>query len=107
MIVPSHASPFAEIRDLVKATRWLAKRDSPFGIELSLALLPWSLRLLYECLNVRHARRVTALLLSLAHDSAELHAAYSAEGIDTGYKRNGLLDVYQTEAAFHEHATRS
>jgi D-amino-acid dehydrogenase len=100
LIVPSHASPFAERRDLAKATGWLAKPDSPFGVDVSPALLPWMLRLVYECLNVRGARRATELLLSLAHDSAELHAAYSAEGLDTGYKRNGLLDVYQTDGAF-------
>jgi D-amino-acid dehydrogenase len=40
------------------------------------------------------------LLLSLAHDSAELHARYSEEGIATGYRRNGLLDVYETDGAF-------
>jgi D-amino-acid dehydrogenase len=100
LIVPSHASPFAEIRDLVRAAGWLAKPDSPFGVDLSPALAPWTLRLLYECLNVRRAQRATALLLSLAHDSARLHAQYSEEGIGTGYRRNGLLDVYQTEGEF-------
>lgn len=100
LIVASHASPFAEIRDLARATGWLAKPDSPFGIHLSAALVPWTLALLYECVNVRRARRCTALLSSLAHDSAKLHAGYSAEGIATGYKRDGLLDVYQTEGAF-------
>lgn len=100
LIVPSHASPFADIRDLARATGWLAKPDSPFGLDLSPALVPWALRLLYECLNVRRAKRATALLLSLAHDSARLHAEYSTEGIETGYRRNGLLDVYQTEGEF-------
>jgi D-amino-acid dehydrogenase len=100
MIVPSHASPFAELRDFVKAARWLTKRDSPFGIDLTPALVPWTMRLLYECVNVRRARRATELLLSLAHESAQLHADLSAEGLDTRYKREGLLDVYQTEAAF-------
>lgn len=100
LIVPSHASPFAEIRDLASATRWLGKPDSPFGIELSLGLVPWSLRLLYEVANVRRARRVSALLASLAHDSAELHAGYGRDGIATGYQRRGLLDVYQTDRAF-------
>jgi D-amino-acid dehydrogenase len=100
LIVPSHASPFATTRDLVSAARWLLKPDSPFGIDLSPALVPWTLRLLYECLNVRGVRRSTELLVSLGYDSAALHSEYSAEGLDTGYKRNGVLDVYQTEGAF-------
>src|SRR3954453_10474231 len=68
LIVPSHAAPFADVRDLVRATGWLVKPDSPFGIDLSPSLLPWTVRLLYESLNLRRVRRVTALLLSLAHD---------------------------------------
>ena len=100
LIVPSHAAPFADLRDLIRATGWLAKPDSPFGINLSPALVPWALRLMYESLNLRRVRRVTALLLSLAHDSARLHAGFGEEGIATGYKRNGLLDVYQTEGEF-------
>lgn len=100
LIVAGHAAPFAELRDLARATGWLAKPDSPFGIDVSPRLLPWTLRLLYECFNVRGARRAAALLLSLAHDSAELHAGYGAQGIPTGYTRGGLLDVYETNAAF-------
>jgi D-amino-acid dehydrogenase len=100
LIVPSHAQPFANIRELARATGWLAKPDSPFGIELSLGLVPWTLRLLYECLNVPRARRLTELLVSLVTDSAKLHAEYSAEGLDTGYKRSEYLDVYQTEGGF-------
>jgi D-amino-acid dehydrogenase len=100
LMVPSHASPFAEIKDLARATGWLARPDSPFGIDVSVALAPWLGRLLYECVNLRHARIATAVLRSLSRDSFELHAAYAAEGLNTGYRRDGLLDVYRTEAGF-------
>jgi D-amino-acid dehydrogenase len=100
LLVPSHASPFAEIRDLVRATGWLARPDSPFGLDVSLPLVPWLGRLLYECVNVRRAQRATALLGSLAADSFQLHAGYAAEGLATGYRQAGLLDVYKTEGAF-------
>src|SRR5579862_8919109 len=100
LMVPSHASPFAEARDLARATGWLARPDSPFGIDVSLALVPWLARLLYESVNPRHVRRATAVLRSLSRDSFELHAAYAVQGLATGYRREGLLDVYRTESRF-------
>jgi D-amino-acid dehydrogenase len=99
-ICPSHAGPFATSDDLANAVRWTFKRDSPFGVRLSPALIPWLARLLRFTLDRAHVRRVTSALHDLALESRALHAAYAASGVETGYEQRGLLDVYRTAAAF-------
>ena len=98
-VCPSHAGPFATLNDLTNALRWTLRRDSPFGFRPSPALLPWMLRLLRFTVDRAHAQRVTAALHELAVESLALHAGYGARGIETGFQRRGLLDVYQTAAA--------
>jgi D-amino-acid dehydrogenase len=99
-ICPSHAGPFATPDDLANAVRWTFRRDSPFGVRLSPALIPWLARLLRFTVDREHARRVASALHELALESQALHAAYAATGVETGYEQRGLLDVYPTPAAF-------
>jgi D-amino-acid dehydrogenase len=40
------------------------------------------------------------LIRSLSLTSLDLHAGFAAAGIDTGYTRRGVLNVYETEAGF-------
>ena len=99
-VCPSHARPFATSADLANAFRWLFRRDSPFGVRPTPALVPWLARLLRFTVDRGHALRVSSALHDLACESQTMHAAYAASGIETGYEQRGLLDVYRTAASF-------
>ena len=101
-ITHSHAAPFATPGDLFRALRWLTKPDSPFGISLSPALLPWLARFLRYTLDRSHLTLVTDTLADLARESLSLHEAYAAEGFSSGYEHRGVLDVYESPAGFRK-----
>lgn len=98
-ISPGHAGPFAALGDIARAVRWLANDTSPFGLVPSVSLASWLFRMLRAGGPSRVAQ-TSALLLDLAGESLELHAALDADGLQTGFSRAGLIDVYLTSRAF-------
>jgi D-amino-acid dehydrogenase len=96
LICPSHAGPWATSSDISQAMRWMLRSDSPFGIRPSPALVPFMGRLLTAReQTVRHA---TELSRQMCRDSLALHETMAEAGLDTGFRRSGLLDVYETGA---------
>jgi D-amino-acid dehydrogenase len=95
----SHVLPLAGADAVRDGLRWLGRPDSPFALRPRPAVVPWLGRFLAASTpgRVRQARRV---LRRLALVSAELHADLAARGLDTGFERRGLLNVYATPGAF-------
>lgn len=95
----SHVLPLAGPGAVLDGLRWLGRPDSPFALRPRPAVVPWLGRFLAASTpgRVRHARRV---LRRLALTSADLHADLAARGLDTGFDRRGLLNVYATPSAF-------
>ena len=99
LICPSHANPLAGPASLRSGLRWMLRRDSPLYVRPRLAILPWLARFAVASTPAR-ADAGMRLIRSLSLASLELHAGLAAAGIDTGFTRRGVLNVYETEAGF-------
>ncbi|WP_448612848.1 NAD(P)/FAD-dependent oxidoreductase [Modestobacter sp. URMC 112] len=95
LVCPSHAGPYATWADVGSAMKWLLRPDSPLGIRPLPQLVPFLTRLLSEGRPAR-ARRVLEVSRDMCLRSLEMHRQLVADGIDTGFRRAGLLDVYET-----------
>jgi D-amino-acid dehydrogenase len=95
LICPSHSTPIANPAALRNGVRWMVKRDSPFYLKPRPAALPWLARFTLAARAERAwagARAIRALSLA----SLELHAELAAQGLETGFQRSGVLNVYAT-----------
>jgi D-amino-acid dehydrogenase len=94
-----HVLPLATPSAVREGLRWMARPDSPFSVRPRPAVLPWLARFLASATpsRVEHGTRV---LQALATRSAALHDELDAAGLDAGYQRRGLLDVYRDRRAF-------
>lgn len=99
LICPSHSYPLAGPAALRNGIRWMLRRDSPLYVRARPAILPWLARFAAASTTAR-AEAGMRLVRSLSLASLELHAALAAVGIDTGFTRAGILNVYETEAGF-------
>jgi D-amino-acid dehydrogenase len=97
----SHVLPLATPRALAEGLRWLGRADSPFSMRARPALAPWIARFVAAA-RPDQVRRATRILRELALASAALHAQLHGRGLSTGYRRNGLLNVYNDSAALAE-----
>ena len=99
LICPSHAGPYATRADIGRAVKWLLRPDSPLGIRPLPQLVPFLTRLLAE---TRPGRAVEVLEISrdMCLRSLQMHRRLAADGLVTGFRQAGLLDVYETEAGF-------
>jgi D-amino-acid dehydrogenase len=97
LICPSHAGPYATWADIGSATKWLLRPDSPLGIRPRPELVPFLTRLLAEARPSR-AQRVLDVSRDMCLRSLEMHRQQAADGLGTGFRQDGLLDVYETEA---------
>lgn len=98
-VCPSFAGPFVRRGELLQAARWLTRGDSPLAIALSPSLVPWLWTLLRRS-DQGSVDRVAGVLGDLASASAESHRQLVREGIDTGLRVSGLLDVYSTRGDY-------
>ena len=96
-VSPSHAGHFAHLGDLWQATRWLLRPDTPFAVRPRPGLAPFMTRLLAS-MRPTTEQRVRRLSLALCEESLALHGALAAAGIDAGFRQDGILEVYETEA---------
>lgn len=95
----SHVLPLSNMEALIDGIRWMARDDSPFGMRPRPRLLPWLAQFAAAAAPSR-VRRSTAILRELAVAGAALHEQLAAEGLDSGFRRRGLLNVYGSERAF-------
>ena len=95
----SHVVPLADPTAVRDGIRWMTRPDSPFFVRPRPRVLPWLLRFTAAASPAR-VERHRAVLQELASHSAALHARFDAAGLDAGYRRRGLLNVYRSETAF-------
>jgi D-amino-acid dehydrogenase len=95
----SHVVPLADPAAVRDGIRWMTRPDSPFYVSPRPRILPWLLRFAAAATPAQ-VKRHRALLHELASRSAALHAGLEAAGLDAGYRRHGLLNVYRSERAF-------
>jgi D-amino-acid dehydrogenase len=94
-VSPSHAGHFAHPHDLFLAARWLLRPDRPFAVRPRPGLAPFMARLALAMRPATEAR-VRQLSRSLCEESLAMHAALAAGGIEAGFRRDGILEVYET-----------
>jgi D-amino-acid dehydrogenase len=95
LICPSHSTPIANPAALRNGLRWMLKRDSPFYLKPRPAALPWLARFTLAARAKRAAAGARAIR-ALSRASLELHAELAAQGLETGFQRRGVLNVYAT-----------
>jgi D-amino-acid dehydrogenase len=98
LICPSHSTPIANPTSLRNGLRWMLRRDSPFRLAPRPAALPWLTRFA-SAARASRAEAGARAIRALSVESLELHAALAAEGLDTGFERRGVLNVYATPDA--------
>jgi D-amino-acid dehydrogenase len=99
LICPSHSAPLATPAALRQGLRWALKPDSPLRIRPRPALLPW-LAAFARASTAARAAAATDLVRELSLASLEQHAALAEEGLDIGFEQRGVMNVYETEAAY-------
>lgn len=95
LLCPSHAGPWASTADVAQGIRWMTRPDSPLGVRPQPVLVPFLGRLL--ALSASRVAESRALSRDLCLQSLHLHERLATEA-DTGFRRDGLLDTYWTEA---------
>lgn len=102
MIVPSYCIPLPAPGVISKALKWMINPESPFYIKprFDLGLISWLWKFRGACNEQRLQRSMPALrALSLA--SSRLFDELGAiEGIDFGYEKRGLLELFRTRKGF-------
>lgn len=101
IVGPSHVLPLASPAAVRDGLRWMSRPDSPFYVRPSYAAVPWLVRFTANATPGR-VRRSRSVLRGLAIHSAALHESFAREGLDTGYERAGLLNVFAQPGAFQE-----
>ena len=91
-----HSVPLATPANLRNGLRWMLTPDSPFYLRLRPGVLPWLARFAAACTPERAAASAR-ILRSLSASSLAHHAAYAAEGLGTGFERQGTILVYLTD----------
>jgi D-amino-acid dehydrogenase len=76
----------------------MTRPDSPFYARPHPRLLSWMARFAAATTPGRF-RRASALLRDLAVRSAAMHAALDDAGLDAGYTRRGMLNLFESERA--------
>jgi D-amino-acid dehydrogenase len=92
-----HVVPLADPAAVRDGIRWMTRPDSPFFVRPRPRVLPWLARFTAAATQVERHRSV---LHGLASHSTELHGQLDAAGLDAGYERRGLLNVYRSARAF-------
>ncbi len=99
LLCPSHSAPIANPASLRNGLRWMMSPDSPFFLRPRPSVASWLARFVKASTASRAAEGMRIIReLSLA--GLELHAGLAHEGLNTGFERRGILNVYETEAAF-------
>jgi D-amino-acid dehydrogenase len=109
LLVPSEVAPLAAPGALGQGLRWMLDRSSPFYIRprVSPRLARW-LWLFQRACRPAVAERAAPLLQRLGADSAALHDDFARErGERWLYRRNGLLQVYETQAGLEAAAVEA
>lgn len=95
----SHVLPLATPAAVRDGVRWMLRPDSPFFVRPRLGVVPWLTRFVASATPAQ-VQRSTETLQAMALRSAGLHEELDKAGLDAGYRRGGLLDVFRSHQAF-------
>jgi D-amino-acid dehydrogenase len=99
LLCPSHSAPIANPASVKNGLRWMTKPDSPFYLRPRPAVASWIARFV-KASTAQRAARGTRIIRELSIASLALHAELSDSGLNTGFTRRGILNVYETEEGF-------
>lgn len=99
LLCPSHSAPIANPDSVRNGLRWMLSPDSPFYLRPRPSVAPWLARFVKASTPARAAAG-TRIIRELSLASLDLHAELAAGGLATGFERRGILNVYETDAAF-------
>ena len=99
LLSPAHSTPLATPSAVREGLRYMARRDSPFSMRPRPALIPWLLRFMVAARS-SNVRSGTEALRGLSFSSLELHEKLASDGLDTGLRAGGALNIYETEGGF-------
>jgi D-amino-acid dehydrogenase len=99
LLCPSHSAPIANPASLRNGVRWMMSPDSPFYLRPRPSVAPWLARFVKASTAARAAEG-TRIIRELSLAGLELHAGLAREGLNTGFERRGILNVYETEEGF-------
>jgi D-amino-acid dehydrogenase len=103
-LTPSHSAPLAMPGMVVKALRWMLRKDAPFRVapRLDPELLGWMLRFAQRCnwADFHKANRAKAAILK--HSRALIEGLVRDEKLDCGYAGHGTIYAFRDAAALDE-----
>ena len=99
LLCPSHSSPIANPASVRNGLRWMLSPDSPFYLKPRPAVAPWIARFV-RASTAGRAAEGTRIIRELSLASLDLHAELADAGLQTGFERRGILNIYETTAAF-------
>ncbi len=94
----THAVPIANPTALKQGLKWMWQPESPFYVRPRLAILPWLSRFAAASSPARAAAGAETFA-ELSRAGVAKHAEFSELGLDTGYERRGILEVYDEPAS--------
>lgn len=95
----SHVAPLADPAAMRDGLKWVTRPDSPFYVRPRPQVLPWLARFAAASMPGR-AHRNQTILRALAVHSAALHDDLHRAGLEAGYARRGMLNLFVSERAF-------
>lgn len=104
LLAPSHVEPLATPANVAAGMRYMFSPASPFYVRPSPQLVPWFARFVASS-GPRRAQALTARMRELAAHSLHLHEEYAADGLPTGFRKSGSMDVFLTEKQFERAAS--
>ena len=99
LLCPSHSAPIANPASVRNGLRWMLTPESPFYLRPRPASRPGSHGSSGPPRPARAAEG-TRIIRELSVASLELHAELADAGLQTGFERRGILNVYETTPAF-------
>ncbi|MGH2964419.1 MAG: NAD(P)/FAD-dependent oxidoreductase [Solirubrobacterales bacterium] len=99
LLSPAHSTPLPTPSAVREGLRYMARRDSPFSMRIRPALIPWLLRFMVAARSSR-VRAGTDALRELSFSGLALHEKFASDGLDTGLRARGALNVYETDQGF-------
>lgn len=101
LLAPEHVEPLTTPANLKMGLKYVFKRDSPFHISPSPRMAPWLMRFALAS-TPRRASELTPVMRSLARESVGMHRQYADDGLATGFRATGSLDVFWTKRRFDQ-----
>ena len=104
LIVPSYSIPLAAPGVISQGIKWMLNPESPFYIKprFNREFFSWLWKFRSACTE-NNVRKALPILSGLSADSLELFDDLAAlDGINFGYEKNGIVEIFNTSKAFEK-----